>query len=216
MSNGKICTTLAVSLRQVRSFSTTQSNLSLVKAPIQLFGLEGRYAHAIYSAASKQNKLDAVDKDFQGLKSLFVTEKKLAEILKTPTLSKEQKKNAVNELAIKRNATDVTVNTLTLLAENGRLGRLLGIVNAFGKLMSAHKGEVNAVITTAKPIDAAQKKELDAILLTLVKKGSKLNVEMKTNSDILGGMIVEVGDRYIDMSIASKVKVYSDIVKETL
>lgn len=213
MSNGKICTTLA---RQVRSFSTTQSNLSLVKAPIQLFGLEGRYAHAIYSAASKQNKLDAVDKDFQGLKSLFVTEKKLAEILKTPTLSKEQKKNAVNELAIKRNATEVTVNTLTLLAENGRLGRLLGIVNAFGKLMSAHKGEVNAVITTAKPIDAAQKKELDAILQTLVKKGSKLNVEMKTNSDILGGMIVEVGDRYIDMSIATKVKVYSDIVKETL
>jgi F-type H+-transporting ATPase subunit O len=213
MSNGKICTTLA---RQVRSFSTTRSNSSLVKAPIQLFGLEGRYAHAIYSAASKTNKLDAVDKDFQGLKNLFATEKKLVEILKTPTLTKEQKKNAVNELAVKRNASEITVNTLSLLAENGRLGRLIGVVQAFGKLMSAHKGEVNAVITTAKPIDAAQRKELDAILQTLVKKGSKLNVEVKTNADILGGMIVEVGDRYIDMSIASKVKVYSDIVKQTL
>jgi len=32
-----------------------------------LYGLEGRYAHAIYAAASKQNQLSAVDKDFQGL-----------------------------------------------------------------------------------------------------------------------------------------------------
>ena len=38
-----------------------------IKAPIQLYGLEGRYAHAVYAAASKKNQLDAVDKDFQGL-----------------------------------------------------------------------------------------------------------------------------------------------------
>ena len=38
------------------------------QAPIQVFGIEGRYAHAIYSAAAKNNKLDAVDKDVQKLK----------------------------------------------------------------------------------------------------------------------------------------------------
>jgi F0F1-type ATP synthase delta subunit len=36
-------------------------------APIQLHGLEGRYAHAIYAAASKKNQLEAVDKDFQNI-----------------------------------------------------------------------------------------------------------------------------------------------------
>ncbi len=40
----------------------------MAKAPIQLFGLEGRYAHAIYSAAVKQKQIDAVDKDFQSIK----------------------------------------------------------------------------------------------------------------------------------------------------
>jgi hypothetical protein len=32
-----------------------------------LYGLEGRYAHAIYAAAARNGQLDAVDKDFQGI-----------------------------------------------------------------------------------------------------------------------------------------------------
>ena len=49
---------------QVRMFSTTTAaQAKLVKAPIQLFGVEGRYAHALYSAASKEKSLDAVEKE---------------------------------------------------------------------------------------------------------------------------------------------------------
>lgn len=42
-------------------------NFFLKALPIQLYGLEGRYAHAIYSAAVKQKSLDAVDKDFKSI-----------------------------------------------------------------------------------------------------------------------------------------------------
>lgn len=44
-------------------------NIAHIKkaAPVQLHGLEGRYAHAIYSAAVKKNQLEAVDKDFQNI-----------------------------------------------------------------------------------------------------------------------------------------------------
>lgn len=65
-----------------------------------------------------------------------------------------------------------------------------------------------------KALDANQTKELQATLQTLVKKGSKLQVEMKVNPQIMGGMIVEIGDRYIDMSISSKLRVYSEMVQE--
>ncbi len=110
-------------------------------------------------------------------------------------------KDAVNELAVKRKASPVTVNTLSkwdsvifkvsqnkiifgfhlldLLAENGRLNRLNGVAQAFGKLMSAHKGEVLATVTTAKELDAKEAKELQGVLQQFVKKGSKLQVEMK-------------------------------------
>jgi len=199
--------------KQVRSFSSTPANNA---APIQLYGLEGRYAHAVYAAASKKNQLDAVDKDFQGLLALFKSNKGLADILKNPLLSKEQRNNAVNELAVNRKANALTVNTLSLLAENGRLGRLQGIAKAFGEIMSAHRGQVSATVTTANALDAAQLKELTAVLQVFLKKGNTLQLETKVNPSLIGGMVVVLGDRYIDLSIASKLNAYTNIVKETL
>jgi F-type H+-transporting ATPase subunit O len=102
------------------------------------------------------------------------------------------------------------------MADNGRLGRLQGIAKAMGDIMRAHKGEVSARVTTAKPLDNSQLKELQAVLQTFMKQGHKLQLETKVDPSIIGGMVVELGDRYVDLSISSKFKLYSNIVKETL
>ena len=103
-----------------------------------------------------------------------------------------------------------------MLADNGRLGRLQGIAKAFGEIMSAHKGEVSASVTTAKPLSAAELKDLTSVLGTFLKKGNKLQLESKVDAHLIGGMVVVLGDRYIDLSIASKLKTFENIVKETL
>jgi F-type H+-transporting ATPase subunit O len=213
MANRQVCGILG---RQLRSFSSTPSNAAAVALPIQLYGLEGRYATAIYTAAVKKNQLTAVEKDFQGITETFAKEKRLNDILKNPLLTKEQRQNAVNELAVKKNANALTVNTLTLLAENGRLGRLQGVAKAFATIMSAHKGEINAKVTTAKQLDATELKDLQAVLKTFVKSGNTLKLETKVDPTLIGGMVVELGDRYIDLSISSRLRTYEAIVKETL
>jgi F-type H+-transporting ATPase subunit O len=103
-----------------------------------------------------------------------------------------------------------------LLVENGRLGRLLGVAKAFGQIMSAHRGEVSARVTTAKQLNSSQQKELESVLQAFIKSGHKLSIESKVDPSIIGGMVIELGDRYIDLSIASKLKTYSSLVKETL
>jgi F-type H+-transporting ATPase subunit O len=103
-----------------------------------------------------------------------------------------------------------------LLAENGRLGRLQGIAKSFGEIMSAHRGEVSATVTTAKPLEAQQLKELTSVLQAFLKKGNSLQLETKVNPSLIGGMVVVLGDRYIDLSISSKLNTFSNIVKETL
>jgi F-type H+-transporting ATPase subunit O len=103
-----------------------------------------------------------------------------------------------------------------LLADNGRLGRLRGIANQFATIMSAHRGEIAARVTTAKPLDSAQLKELQTVLQTFVKKGHSLKIETRVDAGLIGGLVVELGDRYVDLSISSKLKVYDQIVKETL
>jgi F-type H+-transporting ATPase subunit O len=82
--------------------------------------------------------------------------------------------------------------------------------------MNAHKGQINAKVTTAKQLDASQLKELQAVLQTFLKQGHKLQLETQVDPELIGGMVVELGDRYIDLSISSRLRVYSDIVKETL
>jgi len=63
-----------------------------------------------------------------------------------------------------------------------------------------------------QPLDDALKTELEASLKSFLKQGEKLLLTTKVDPAIIGGMIVSVGDKYVDMSIASKVKKYSDII----
>ena len=53
---------------EVSSENTTVICEILIQAPIQVFGIEGRYAHALFSAASRRNAIEKVEKelaDFQ-------------------------------------------------------------------------------------------------------------------------------------------------------
>jgi F-type H+-transporting ATPase subunit O len=56
-------------------------------------------------------------------------------------------------------------------------------------------------------------KEVEAAIGGFLKSGEKSFIKYKVNSDIIGGMIVSIGDKYADMSMASKLKKYEDIIK---
>lgn len=135
-----------------------------MKPPVQVFGIEGRYACALYSAASKQKSLDSVEKDLTGLQIEFKKDEKLRDLLINPTIKRSLKATALKEAAAKVRWNPATGFFLEQLAENGRLNRIDAIISAFKLIMSAHRGEVVCEVTTAKPLDAAQRKELEAQL----------------------------------------------------
>nr|AGM32184.1 putative ATP synthase oligomycin sensitivity conferral protein [Coptotermes formosanus] len=195
-----------------RTFSSSSVQQQLVKPPIQVFGVEGRYATALYSAAGKQKQLDAVEKELVKFKSTLKTDLKLREFIDNPTLQRQLKVEGLKQAASKFPLSSQSTNLLVLLAENGRLKSLDGIISVFQTLMAAHRGEVPCEVTTAKPLDDASKTELEAALKSFLKQGEKLLLTVKVDPAIIGGMIVSIGDKYVDMSIASKVKKYTDII----
>ncbi|KAK6182891.1 hypothetical protein SNE40_010473 [Patella caerulea] len=201
----------------VRQFSTTVArNGQIVQAPIQIFGIEGRYAHALYSAATKEKKLDAVETELKALGSLLKTDAKFADFCSDPSLKRLEKKAAIEKISAKLKYSSLTSNLLTVLAENGRIKKINGVVSAFEKLMSAHRGEVQCVVTTAKPLDNASQKEVLTTLQGFVKKGESIQLQMNVDPSLIGGMVVTIGDKYIDMSIASKVKTYTSLIKQAV
>ncbi|XP_040194849.1 ATP synthase subunit O, mitochondrial [Rana temporaria] len=202
---------------KVRSFSTsvTRPAGSLVRPPIQVYGLEGRYATALYSAAFKEKKLDQVEKDLTRVLAL-VKDPKLSFIITNPHVKRSLKQKTITDIVTKEKFTPVTANFFNLLAENGRLNNTTDVINAFGKIMSAHRGEVLCSVTTSSPLDEANLTELKTALNAFLAKGESLKLETKTDPTILGGMLVSIGDKYIDMSTKTKIQKLTKIMTDTV
>ncbi|KAG8590970.1 hypothetical protein GDO81_006989 [Engystomops pustulosus] len=135
---------------KVRSFSTSVARpvAKLVRPPIQVYGLEGRYATALYSAASKEKKLDQVEKELNRVSTL-IKDPKLSMIITNPHIKRALKQKTVTDLLAKEKFSPITSNFVNLLAENGRLRYTPEVIGAFAKMMSAHRGEVLCSVTTA-------------------------------------------------------------------
>jgi F-type H+-transporting ATPase subunit O len=145
----------------------------MVKPPIQVFGIEGRYATALFSAASKQKSLDAVEKDLTSLQASVKQDPKLKDFVINPTIKRSLKASALKDVAAKVKFNPATGFLLEQLAENGRLNKLDAVINAFKLIMSAHRGEVVCEVTTAKPLEASQRKDLEAQLKVSEKYNSR-------------------------------------------
>merc|ERR1712072_1121760 len=138
--------------------------------------------------------------------ALFKSDAKFDEFIRNPTVARSLKKDAIDAVMGK--------NFFLAVAENGRLHQVDGFIDAFGTIMAAVRGEVACEVVTAKPLDAATQKEVEAVLAAFTKKGDVLKLTSKVDPSIVGGMIVTVGDKYIDMSLASKLKLYADLIKQ--
>lgn len=202
------CFSTSGSLFQTMKSTSTDSSSALVTPPIPVFGIEGRYASALFSAASKQNQLNQIDADFQKLDNLLSGNKAISDLFRNPGVTREQRLALIKELGV----SDMTRTTLETLVDNRREKKLTKFVSVMNRLMAANRGELLCRVITAKPLDGKLRSELDSVLKQFSKKNEKVNVETSVDPSIMGGMIVEIGDRYIDMSIASKIKAYTEIL----
>ncbi|KAM0305821.1 hypothetical protein ACHAPM_002207 [Fusarium culmorum] len=140
---------LALRAAPVRSFAAAAS--SDVKSPVSVFGVDGTYASALYTAAVKTSSVDAAADALFKLGALIEKDPKLVAVLRTPTLADADKKAIVDELVKQINTKDETVkNFLATLAENNRLGLIPGVVDKFSTIISAARGEVELTVTSAQ------------------------------------------------------------------
>ncbi|ORX62690.1 F1 complex, OSCP/delta subunit of ATPase [Hesseltinella vesiculosa] len=189
-----------------------------IKAPITLFGLDGRYATALYVAAARENALDTVEKDLKQFQSFAAKDKQVASFLENPTLSRKEKKDSIASLLAKSGKVhNLTKNFFETLAENGRLPESAKVIDSFGELMSAHRNELSLVVTSAKALDKATlNKVAEALQKSQLAEGKKLLVSNKVKPDILGGLLVELGDKSIDLTVSSKLAKLNKLVSDAV
>lgn len=198
-----------------RSMATAAKS---VKPPVQLFGVDGTYANALYSASVQDLSVEASYQGLTKIADLIKEDGKVNEFLTSPALSKDDRKTVIDTLADKLKLDKTIVNFLSVLSENNRLGEFDAIYKNFGLLFDAHQGVVEASITSATKLDSKILKKLQTAIQksSFVGDGKTLKVSNEVNPDILGGLIVEVGDKTVDLSIASKVARLNHALGEAL
>ncbi|KAF2790221.1 OSCP-domain-containing protein [Melanomma pulvis-pyrius CBS 109.77] len=191
------------------------------KPPVALFGIDGTYASALYTAAAKTSALEPTARSLESLSSVFQKDPKLTTLLSAPSLSASDKSQIIAELEKHLGGNDkggVVKNFLKTLAENNRLGVLGGVVEKFAILMGAARGEVELTVTSAQPLDNRTLSRLESAInkSQYVGQGQRLKVVPKVNPEIKGGLIVEIGDRTIDLSVSAKMNKMNKLLQDAL
>jgi F-type H+-transporting ATPase subunit delta len=165
-------------------------------------GIAGRYATAIFELAQEEGATDAVERDFAALNQAVADSADLASLVRAPIYSSEQQKKGLDAILRRMEAAPLTVRFVLLLADKRRLFALTDIIRAFNALLSKQRGEVEAQVTSARPLSDAEVAELKKVLKS--KLGRDARLEAKVDPKLLGGLVVKVGSRMIDSSLRTK------------
>lgn len=111
--------------------------------------------------------------------------------------------------------TKSAANFLGLVAENGRLKMLRKMITLFHAVMVAHRKEALCEVITAEPLSDSTRSALMDALKKFVKD-KKITLTEKIDKSIIGGMIVGVEDKHMDMSIAKKIQMYTEILERSV
>jgi len=171
-----------------------------------LGSLSANYAAALFNEAKNAKVAAEVESDVTSLKRLLEMTPSLTSFLKDPSTPAATKMGILREAAGKLGTSKAVLNLLEVLGEGGRLGHVPDICDEFMRMASGTRGESMAVVTTFEPLSAAQGKQVGVLLGKILGTAQPLEVVAKVDPSIMGGMIVEVGDKYIDLSTRTKLR----------
>ena len=167
-------------------------------------GLAMRYATAAFELAAEERALDKLAADLSDLKSMLSRSPDLAKLVRSPVISREQKSAAMEAVLQRAGAAELTRRLILLLAKKRRLFILGDVISSFGQILSRHRGEIAADVTSARELSAEETADLKRILKD--RYGREPRLGARVDPSLLGGMVVRVGSRMIDTSLRSKLE----------
>ena len=162
------------------------------------------YAMALYELSKESSDLNKVEDGMKGLSNLLNENSEFMEMIVSPTITKENKKNVLLAIANQNNFSSTLKKFLGFLAIKNRLFFLNKIIENFLNLVSNIRGEVKAKLISSKELSSEEKKKIESELSENFK--SSLNINYKYDPELIAGLIIQVGSVLVDTSIKTKLK----------
>lgn len=178
----------------------------------KISGVAGRYATALFELARSNNALDQVEADLKSVKAMLAESEDFLRLTKSPVFTSDVQEKALDAIFAKAKISGLAANFFKLVAQNRRLFAAPGMIAAFEALLSAHRGEVKAEVTSAVALTDKQREALSGALKSVI--GKDVAISEKVDASILGGLIVKVGSRLVDASLRTKLNSLQIAMKE--
>lgn len=171
------------------------------------------YAQAMYDGAEEVNQLEALYSDAEVLSGIVCEKKDDFNKLNNPLWKYSQKEEVLNDICNKLSLSQSMLNTLKLLAQNGKFNVLEQTLQQFILLYQKKHNIAEIEITTVIPLTSSQENLLKSKLENIFHK--QVILRYVINPQIIGGLVIKYGTNFIDNSIKHKLRALEQLMKGT-
>jgi F-type H+-transporting ATPase subunit delta len=169
------------------------------------------YAQALFEVAEEHDALAELSESL-GVARELLGDGQVVAFLARPSLNDGERLAFLQDLFTKvvgkgsvfAGGSEYGTNFLKLLLENRRVVALPEISARFEALKADVENRVDAVVTAATPLSAAQEKEIAAALKQRLGRDVKVTTEIDEN--LIGGAVIRAGDVVIDGSLRARLE----------
>ena len=162
------------------------------------------YALALYELSKENSELEQVEDNIKSLNQLVNESLNFKEMLLSPTITKEDKKEVIFLIADKNNFSKTLKKFLGFIAIKNRLFFLEKIIESFLNLISKNKGEIKTKLISSKELSKEEQEKIKNELSIFLKTSIELKYEYEPK--LIVGLIFQIGSIMIDTSIKTKLK----------
>jgi F-type H+-transporting ATPase subunit delta len=174
--------------------------------------MAGRYATALFDLAREANAIDAVKSDLDRFDALVAESADLTRLVRSPVFSEGEQLQALSAVLERAGIGGLAANFLKLVTSKRRLFAVRDMITAFRELVAQHKGEATAEVTVAEQLKDEHVQALREALNSV--SGKDVDLDIKVEPAILGGLVVKLGSRMVDTSLRTKLNAIKHAMKE--
>lgn len=190
--------------------SATTAHARSATGPVA--AIAARYADALFELARDADSLERVEADLGAMRAGMTRSPDFRAFLRSPAYGAAEKEAAISAIAARAGAAALTANFLALVARNRRLFALDAMIEAFAARLADHRGEVRAEALAAAPLNEDHARRLLHEIEAMV--GKAVNLDIRVDPDLLGGLVVKIGSTMIDSSLKTKLSRLKSRMKE--
>ncbi len=163
-----------------------------------------RYARAYYRTLAADNDEIELKKQLEGLEALaqLFTNPSIKKVLVSPVMPSDLKIQILEYAVQNASGGAMLLRLIKTVVDAGRVGIFADLADIFRELINERIGVIDAEVVSVIDLSDTEKQSIERQLESLTKK--KVNLTFDIDKDLLGGILVRMGNDVIDMSLKSR------------